>query len=1089
MPLLAQLVVEYKADVSDLEKGTQRSIDLMQKVGQAASQPSQLAAGFTKAANAASTLASNLNTTSGGSLALAAAQAKAAVAADKVGVSEASAALALKKVDDLSNSGKASAEQIALAQARAALAADKIQVSEVAAAAAMAKAETEARKLKEAESGVAVVEEKAEQSARLLAVQMNAMSSTVHNVSNTFNSLSSVTTNVGSHVQGLVSKFLDFGNKLGGTINAVQSISSGLKNMGTAFFAPAAQMEQLQVGFTTLLGSAQAAGSYLQKLADFANTTPFEMSDVATDAQQLIAMGFAANDVIPILTDVGNTMSGLAKGPEAVQQIVLVFGQMHAATKVNAGDMMQLVDRGIPAWTILANSMHLTVPALQAMVSKGLVPADKAIAALRAGMTKMGSMKDQAQTWTGMLSTIQDSISKTLLAFSGPAFAMAKTALGQIGDAISSPAFQKFAEVAGQEIGGAITNLVTLARPVVDIFTQVGQVFTQSFTSMEGGNSTLQNLSTGFAFLGQLMSSQILPLANILGSVILGLVIPAISGFAAMLANPTFQAFATGVAAQINKILGDLGSLLVSVLVPAWNLLLSVIQSPGFQTFVSSVLAGLHDTLSNIVNIVGPLLQKFVDWNNDTGFLSTSFGLLGTAISTTSDFVNGILSGLASMVDDFQDNQVAADALAIPLGLLGGYLVYLGVTAIASFLAAAPEMIASFLLGAGAAWTFAAGVIAATWPFLLIGLIIGLVVAGIILAVQHWGEITAWFQGVWGAFTGWFMGIVQNVGNFFINLWAGIWTGLQNIWAGIVNVVQMGGQFLHDIVSNTVNAIVGFFSWLYDHNYYFKNLVDTITGFFTGLFNWGKDRWNDFTGWLASAWDGVSKKATEIWGNITTTVGNKMKEAGKSIKDNSTTASNWFHDRMTDMGKWELEIFEKIKKVASQLWNTYIKPPFDSFWNLLSSWWSNLSTNATQLGKNLVNWIVSGVKSIGGAIGGAIHDAISSGLSNLGFHDVPGFVGHAAGIINSPFAHMAVVGERGPELMYVPKGASILPNSFLSASTGGSSISPTPTSAGSGGGSQTIILYSTVEVDGEVLADITGQNMMETSRRRTGGKQ
>jgi TP901 family phage tail tape measure protein len=44
---------------------------------------------------------------------------------------------------------------------------------------------------------------------------------------------------------------------------------------------------------------------------------------------------------------------------------------------------------------------------------------------------------------------------------------------------------------------------------------------------------------------------------------------------------------------------------------------------------------------------------------------------------------------------------------------------------------------------------------------------------------------------------------------------------------------------------------------------------------------------------------------------------------------------------------------------------------------------------------------------------------------------------HAAGILNNPTGHWAMVGERGPELMHVPQGASILPNGMTPADLGG----------------------------------------------------
>jgi len=57
-------------------------------------------------------------------------------------------------------------------------------------------------------------------------------------------------------------------------------------------------------------------------------------------------------------------------------------------------------------------------------------------------------------------------------------------------------------------------------------------------------------------------------------------------------------------------------------------------------------------------------------------------------------------------------------------------------------------------------------------------------------------------------------------------------------------------------------------------------------------------------------------------------------------------------------------------------------------------------------------------------------------LSSIGFNPIAGISGHAAGTDSSPGGwHM--IGENGPELMNVPKGAQILPNGQM---PGGTSI-------------------------------------------------
>lgn len=68
-----------------------------------------------------------------------------------------------------------------------------------------------------------------------------------------------------------------------------------------------------------------------------------------------------------------------------------------------------------------------------------------------------------------------------------------------------------------------------------------------------------------------------------------------------------------------------------------------------------------------------------------------------------------------------------------------------------------------------------------------------------------------------------------------------------------------------------------------------------------------------------------------------------------------------------------------------------------------------------------------GTRSVDAAIEKVMY--AKSKLDDLGGPSGTGYIpGHASGITNSPSGHMAIVGERGPEMMYVPRGASIAPN-------------------------------------------------------------
>jgi tape measure domain-containing protein len=243
------------------------------------------------------------------------------------------------------------------------------------------------------------------------------------------------------------------------------TVAMGLKGLieasiqtAEAMFAPSAAMEQASVTMNTLMGSTQAAQAELQQLWTFAANTPFEFSDVESAGAKLLAMGFAARDVIPDLTAVGDALSALGQATGAdLQGVVEVLGQIKNTGHLMAQDMMQLTDRGIPAWRMLAEQMHLSVPALQAMVTKGLVPADLAITKLTKGMEQAfgGGMQKQSRTFTGLISTLHDNIEAAWRSMVGPAFQAAKKGLEDLGNLVASKSFQEFADVAGKVLAPA----------------------------------------------------------------------------------------------------------------------------------------------------------------------------------------------------------------------------------------------------------------------------------------------------------------------------------------------------------------------------------------------------------------------------------------------------------------------------------------------------------------------------------------------------------------------------------------------------------------------------------------------------------
>lgn len=234
--------------------------------------------------------------------------------------------------------------------------------------------------------------------------------------------LGSLIVRIGASTQQLEQGLRRADDQIGAAVGRFNRLASqiglGLSVGAVAAFGRAAiklanDMEQSEIAFTTMLGSAERASAFLRQLADFAARTPFEFADLERAAKRLMAMGFAAEQVIPIMTAVGNAAAGLGGGAEMVDRITRALGQMHAKGKVSAEEMMQLAEAGVPAWEILARTIGTSIPDAMDLARKGAIDSATAITAMIEGMNQRfpSMMEKQSKTMSGLLSTLRDEVS------------------------------------------------------------------------------------------------------------------------------------------------------------------------------------------------------------------------------------------------------------------------------------------------------------------------------------------------------------------------------------------------------------------------------------------------------------------------------------------------------------------------------------------------------------------------------------------------------------------------------------------------------------------------------------------------------
>lgn len=222
-----------------------------------------------------------------------------------------------------------------------------------------------------------------------------------------------------------------------------------------------AMQERSTIAFTTLLESAQKAREFMGDLRDFAKKTPFELPGLIQAAQKMLAMGFAAGEILPTLTAVGDAAAGLGGSQETLERITRALGQMKAKGKVQAEEMLQLAEAGVPAWQFLADFLQTDIPTAMAMVTDGAVTASQGIEAIVGGMQRKfgGLMVEQSTTFTGLISNLKDTLNQAAGQVMEPAFERIKQSMKGLLDAIAGPEFEAAIGRVGRKVAEVVEQI------------------------------------------------------------------------------------------------------------------------------------------------------------------------------------------------------------------------------------------------------------------------------------------------------------------------------------------------------------------------------------------------------------------------------------------------------------------------------------------------------------------------------------------------------------------------------------------------------------------------------------------------------
>lgn len=350
---------------------------------------------------------------------------------------------------------------------------------------------------------------------------------------------------------------------------------------------------------------------------------------------------------------------------------------------------------------------------------------------------------------------------------------------------------------------------------------------------------------------------------------------------------------------------------------------------------ITLTITGIALETAGIISAIKKGLNKINFAEILTGGVSLSIGgaLIGKALGSA--ILGGAIGGIIAGIPAFGVG--IFDAIKSGLDWLNAALISAGATAAGAGIGAIIGMCGG-PIGAGIG--------------ALIGLAVGLITDGIILLVQNWDSVVAYFEGVWTAIAGFFTNlwndivfvwkgvaewfdttVISPITNFFTDLWNNISSTASLCWENIVNFFTPALDWfssLFDSIFKTISDVfcnIGVIAkgcweiikavWSIVSDWFNTKVIQPVHKFFTTL-------WNDISSAAKSAWDGIKEVYSTIsdWidTNIITPVGNfftdlwngfvsKAEKAWNGVKEVFGKVSEFFYDTFSKAWSGIVKVF------------------------------------------------------------------------------------------------------------------------------------------------------------------------------------
>lgn len=696
-----------------------------------------------------------------------------------------------------------------------------------------------------------------------------------------------------------------------GALTGLGMVGAGIAKVG---FDNNAMLENQATKWTQLTGSTEAANDVMQQFLDIQQKSPFDNKSIDQFVTSMFSLGVPVEEGIKNYSAIADTASAYGLTQDQLNRALLGASQAYSKGKLQAEEMNQMNEAGIPIQALLADSMGVTTDKVLEMAQNGEITRTEMDQLFdNMGTKYAGSMETFSGTWTGIMGRAKE-------------------------------AFQNFAGLLTADLFDGVKNAV---GPLVDKFEELNEKFR---ALRESGKSTMDIIKD---LIPPEMEGAIFAVT---GAITVGLI-------------PALWGIASGVWAAMAPLLpflavGALLGLLAFTIYKNWA---------KFKPFFTDAFNAVKPVVEQLTTVFQTSFQKMISyarpiWEQIKRLLVSLkpvLVLVGTALGVILGVAVAVFSGLIRAIGPFISAflgivDVVANVVGAIIKFLSGDL-----TGAQEAWGRAVESMKTIVVGI---WEGIKGLISGAVDAIL-AILRGMGVKAPESARTAWEAVKSAISNALTSAKAFVIGFVADVIGRMVAFGTGVvsavrtaWTNAKTTVATLINAMKI---VITTTISNIVSAVIKFGS----------KVLNTIRNAFNNAKQAASSAWNAIKALIKTAISVIVSAVKTFGTNVLNAIKNGFNNAKNAAKTAWDAMKNFVTTGITTMiSKIKGFATDVVSTIRTGFNNakTAVSTKLDEMVGVILGF----GTKFLNAGKKLISTFVDGAKSAASAIPNAVGNGL-----------------------------------------------------------------------------------------------------------------